>query len=104
MEKRKYVPDEVRLSIVENQDVQYGPKVSELAYQEGGMSSLIGEAMLGKGGKTRLTPEDLMDINRIGLIHPILRDELARGNSIDIRSTGHQDIIHPKPVILYKNE
>lgn len=104
MENRKYTPDDIDLNIVQDNGIQSGPKVSELSYQAGGMSTLIGEAMLGKEGRITLTPEDLNNVDRIGLIHPILRDDLARGNSIDIRSTGHQEIIHPKPIMLYNKE
>ena len=71
----------------------YGPHVSELKYEEGGMSRLIAEASLGAGGKIRLTPDDLADPTRIGLIHYELRDKLSDGQSIDLYSNGIQKII-----------
>ena len=101
MENRRFVPAEEtgkpNLHIVEE-------PVKEKAYVPGGMSTLIGEAMLGRGGKVRLSPADLQNPDRIGLIHYELRDQLRSGNSIDIRSTGHQDIIVPEPIHLYKND
>lgn len=88
------IPVHGKISPVEvTQDIVYGPHVRELSYAEGGMTSLLEEAALGKDGAIILQSSDLDNPNRITKIHYPLRDILIRGDSIKLFGRGKIETI-----------
>lgn len=97
MEKVSIAPEEVQKSLHSVEPAMVcGPHICEIGYKEGGMTRLLNEAALGKGGSITLTPSDLYNLQRISDIPYSLRDILARGDSIVLFGTGHTKTIPMK--------